>query len=149
MNRQNQSQRRFRTPPRYRGRDRRGRKRSRSTSPRFEERRYRNQSSFRRQQQQQPQQQQQQKVVKKTRFASRGPSSGGGGSNEKKSGEFSSPGSFEDAWSSGFFDSGLKKAVTAFGFNINSIPDLLSLPLGGRLRHSALNFKELWPIKTL
>ena len=84
---------------------------------------------------------------KRNRFASKPPAGSGGSGGagkDQKSGECSSPSSFEEAWSSGFFDPVSKQLVSDCGFDLDSIPDLLSLPLGGRLRHCISSWHTNW-----
>ena len=59
------------------------------------------------------------------------------GENKQKKSEstFSSPSSFEEAWSGNFFTASLLMLITSLGFIVSKIPWLQSLPIGGRLTH--------------
>ena len=77
-----------------------------------------------------------------TRFSSEAPAASGGGE-KPKSGEIKSPSSFEDAWLSGFFDPESREAVESLGFSINDIPNILAIPLGGRLGYCVHNWDKI------
>ena len=78
---------------------------------------------------------------KKARFASTNKQPASASSEKPKSGVFSSPSSFDDAWCGHFFDKETKDALTSLGFNANDIPDILAHPLGGRLKFCVGNWK--------
>ena len=54
--------------------------------------------------------------------------------NNKSEYTFSSPGSFEEAWSGSFFSPSILLLITTLGFVVNRIPVLHNIPIGGRLR---------------